>query len=486
MVFVSPSDITYSPYVCYDMLEFIPRVKQSVPVKCPKCNNIKNVVLRSHLQTIRRNNGKYLCHLCSIDRKICSDNARKLWSNPESSRKILDHLQSDEMRDIVRQKNKRLFADEEWVNEWRKSINTELISARSKEMWSNPEFRRKISRSFSERCKKQWRDPKYRDKIMAYRSTDSYKIKMLEVRKKMALTKSSKQQLILYQLLDDMGVKFEKEYPVGYYLFDCFIPKQFNMNNDLLIEIQGDYWHSLPKSERNDKSKATYVTKYFQDMQIKYLWEHEFIAKDRITNVIKYWLGIHDKLEEINFSDVKMSIIDHKIAENFMGMYHYSGKLGRSGINLGFYHDDILVAVIVYSNSTRLQTSHRLNLDHNELLELSRLAIHPRYQIKNLASYLISKSINYIRKNKQNIKCLVSFADSTFNHLGTIYKASNWILDGIVNPSYWYVDKDKYVCHKKTLWDRAKSMKMSEDEYAIKYGYYKVIGKEKSRFIYKL
>ena len=81
---------------------------------------------------------------------------------------------------------------------------------------------------------------------------------------------------------------------------------------------------------------------------------------------------------------------------------------------------------------------------------------------------------------------MVSFADTTHNHYGTIYKASNWKLNGEVAPDYWYIDKDKYVCHKKTLWNHAKKMSMSESEYCVKHGYSKILGNKKFRFIFNL
>jgi hypothetical protein len=56
----------------------------------------------------------------------------------------------------------------------------------------------------------------------------------------------------------------------------------------------------------------------------------------------------------------------------------------------------------------------------------------------------------------------------------------------MVKPSYWYVDKDNYVMHKKTLWDHAMSLKLPEKVFAEKYGYTRIDGKEKLRFIYHL
>lgn len=102
------------------------------------------------------------------------------------------------------------------------------------------------------------------------------------------------------------------------------------------------------------------------------------------------------------------------------------------------------------------------------------------------ASSLISKSITYIKMNKPEIKCLVSFTDTTYNHTGTIYRASNWKFDGKVAPSHWYVNSDNVPYHKKTIWDRAKAHNMTENEYATNFKLQKIIGSEKLRFIYYL
>jgi hypothetical protein len=485
---IASSSKTYSKYVIYDNLENL-TTKSNVPVCCPKCGSIKIVKLCSHLQTIRKNRGKYLCHSCSIDPNKCSENAKKLWADQEKSGRIRNHLCSKRMKEIVSAKNKKLFSNKEWVLEWKNKINKELISANSKKMWENPEFRKRISRSFSKRCKEQWQNFDYRNKMMAYFESTQRKLLMVDIRKKMAQSKSSKQQDTLYKLLDDLNVIYEKEACFGYYLFDCMIKPQpgLLLKNTLLIEVNGDYWYSLPKSVRNDKSKATYIQRYFPKHEIKYLWEHEFVAMDRVRNLLKYWLGLAEtEVKQFDFHNVTERVIDNRIAEIFISQYHYAGRLGKSGVNLGYFLGDKLIAVIVYSHAVRQEVAVKQGMKYNQVRELSRLAIRPSYQMKNFASYIISRSINHIKNNHAEVKLLVSFSDSTYNHSGTIYKASNWIFDGIVHPDYWYVDNDGYVCHKKTLWNKAKEMKMTESEYSSKYGYRQVWGGEKHRYVFKL
>jgi hypothetical protein len=85
--------------------------------------------------------------------------------------------------------------------------------------------------------------------------------------------------------------------------------------------------------------------------------------------------------------------------------------------------------------------------------------------------------------NKFNIKCLVSFADSTYEHEGIIYKAANWKKVGYISLGYYYVSKDGYVMNKKTLHNHAIKMGFKEAEYARKFEYLRVKLKKKAKYI---
>ena len=70
-------------------------------------------------------------------------------------------------------------------------------------------------------------------------------------------------------LLDDLNIKYYREYNekeadseciIGPYNFDCVILRE--NQPDLVIECQGDYWHTQEKSIRMDQSKSTYIRKF--------------------------------------------------------------------------------------------------------------------------------------------------------------------------------------------------------------------------------
>lgn len=417
--------------MCVELLNTKPKWNEKVPVKCPICKQVKFVNLNNHLQKI------------------------KLYPNYRCVNCARQHEQSQEFRQKVGKSIRNCWADKKYRN---KKIKNAIV---------------------------QWQDPIKREALLKALRSDDFKAKIAKLNNLMP--KISSQQEIVYSILEDFNIKFDKEYKIGYYAFDCHVAPQLGikLKEPLLIEIQGDYWHSLPKSEQRDKSKSTYLKTYFPNYNLKYLWEHEFDNKDRITDLLKYWLGIsQSKLKAFDFKCIEERIVDYKEAELFISKYHYAGRIGRSGINLGYYVNNILIAVIIYISPTRQETATKQGLAYKEMLELSRLAIHPQYQMNNLASHLISRSINYIKINNQHIKSLVSFADLTHNHSGVIYKASNWVLDGEVQPDYWYKDESGYVCHKKTLWNKANKFGLTEGEYCAKHNYVKIWGEKKLRYIY--
>lgn len=294
----------------------------------------------------------------------------------------------------------------------------------------------------------------------------------------------SKLQLTFYNILDELNINYLKETDpkcrFGHWLFDCRIN---HGDNDILVEVQGDYIHSLPKNQSKDHAKATYMERYFPEIPIKYVWEHEFGAANKVKQKVLSWLG-QNQIEQIDFNirDVVVKEIEETIASEFLSTFHYIGKLsGR--IKLGAFLNDKLIAVAIFSAPTRNETAIRLGCTNKTCLELRRFVIHDAYHKKNLGSYLLSKMEKLIPKT---ITTLVSFLDPSMGFDGTLYKASNWDYDGEAAESYYYVDDCGYVMLKKTLFNLANKMHMRESDYAETYNYSKVPTPRKQRFVRRL
>lgn len=337
-----------------------------------------------------------------------------------------------------------------------------------------PKFTHTSKYKITQSNRKRWENEEYRNKMAIHRQN---------------MPNVSSIQLALYSILDDLNIKYYKEYEdgnfdeqtvIGGYKFDCVIPR--TGQRDLLIECQGDYWHSHPSTQRSDRAKASYIANNFSDKyELKYLWEHEFKCKEKILELIKYWFGI-TKIDVIDF-DFKDIIIKSSPASDYkllLSKYHYLPNAGRGGDAWGAYLNNDLIATCVFSPLVR-QNIHIENFNKKEVRELSRLCIHPRYQKKNFASWFVSRCIKNL---DAKYKAVIAYCDTTFNHDGAVYRACNFCEYGEVRPDYWYRDENGWVMHKRTLYGHANSMKMKESEFAEKYGYYRVFGEKKLRFLF--
>jgi hypothetical protein len=83
-----------------------------------------------------------------------------------------------------------------------------------------------------------------------------------------------------------------------------------------------------------------------------------------------------------------------------------------------------------------------------KLMELNRLVINEGLE-KNVLSYFVSQSFQLMPKPM----VLVSYADTSKNHHGYIYQATNWIYTGLSVPFKDYYVKGMEHMHHTTLHD---------------------------------
>lgn len=282
----------------------------------------------------------------------------------------------------------------------------------------------------------------------------------------------SKPEAWVGKLLDDMGLKYVSQFVVEDFSWD------FMICDNVLIDVQGDYWHSKPGRMQRDERKFHVAVK--NNYRVCYIWEHELQNEDLIRNRI----GNLCWRSEFDFRSCECRRVESKFSSSFLDSFHYQGA-GRAGISFGAYHGSELIAVCVFCSVTRLETAQKQNVSLSEIRELTRLCIHPSYQAKNFASWFISRCRFLLKSEFPSVRLLVSFSDPNFGHSGTIYRADNWILDGMSSPSYWYVRRSKMI-HKRGVWTRAIRAGVSESDQAVREKLTKVVARPKLRFIKSL
>jgi hypothetical protein len=105
---------------------------------------------------------------------------------------------------------------------------------------------------------------------------------------------------------------------------------------------------------------------------------------------------------------------------------HYLGKRPAIALlSLAMLCDDEPVGCIVFSAPPR-EIEKRYGGTTWELSRLYLLDHVPR----NAESWLISKACRWILVNRRDVQYLVSYADPSAGHRGTIYEAANWTNDG--------------------------------------------------------
>ena len=121
---------------------------------------------------------------------------------------------------------------------------------------------------------------------------------------------------------------------------------------------------------------------------------------------------------------------------------HYAGRWTGSTDIFGIYYesgehsffDEVekkLIGVIVYGYTVARNGVKSISetLENKEVLELKRLWVEDGYG-SNIESYVISQSLKQIKKDKPEVKVIMSYADPGENHTGVIYKATNWLYQG--------------------------------------------------------
>ena len=126
-----------------------------------------------------------------------------------------------------------------------------------------------------------------------------------------------------------------------------------------------------------------------------------------------------------------------------------------------------LVGVALFSNFARQQAA-AYYLDYLELSRLCLLDEAPR----NSESYFIAQTLRYLKRYTK-ILGVISYADPTAGHSGTVYKASNFIFVGKTKPSYHYEKDDQFI-YKKRVWVASKKENKTEAVYAQERGLTKI------------
>jgi hypothetical protein len=181
--------------------------------------------------------------------------------------------------------------------------------------------------------------------------------------------------------------------------------------------------------------------------------------------------------------------IDSSVCKEWCLKKHYAKRIPPIEYSFGLFNsENILQGIVTFGTPV---SSPLRNLWNNEykLMELNRLIINEGLE-KNILSFFVSNSLKFMPQPL----VIVSYADTSHNHHGYIYQATNFIYTGLSAKFNDYYIKGKEHLHNGTIMDMSRGQenrvqwlrdKFGDDLITIerprKHRYFMFLGNKKDR-----
>lgn len=163
----------------------------------------------------------------------------------------------------------------------------------------------------------------------------------------------------------------------------------------------------------------------------------------------------------------------------FVKSHHYSHGIHNGPMCWGLFAGNKMIGVIAFatpcSENVRASIFGYDHVDH--ITELHRLVIQD-ITPKNTESWFISRALKALKEYRPHTWGVVSFADQTQGHVGTIYQATNAIYYGSSGRATFFLDRDGRLRHP-----RQNGVNISK-EVAIERGWQPVKRDGKHRYLF--
>lgn len=148
--------------------------------------------------------------------------------------------------------------------------------------------------------------------------------------------------------------------------------------------------------------------------------------------------------------ELKLDWANHKATAFACKYWHYSksvpaGKL----VKIGVWENKQFKGVVVFSRGANKSIGRPYKLNQSQVCELTRIAMTTH---KTPVTKIVSIALKMLKKYCPDLKLVVSYADVDQGHEGKIYKAGNWLYEGLKNENTMgaFIFKGKKT-HPKTI-----------------------------------
>ena len=147
---------------------------------------------------------------------------------------------------------------------------------------------------------------------------------------------------------------------------------------------------------------------------------------------------------------LKVQACDRSDIVAFIEQWHYSKSINGciSDYCFKLEHEGVIVGAMFYGRMAMAGQWKKYGTKAEDVIELRRLCCIDATP-KNTESYFIGATLRWLKRNTR-IKTVVSYADAEHGHVGTIYKASNFTLQGFTKGARVIMHNGKRY-HDKTI-----------------------------------
>jgi len=182
------------------------------------------------------------------------------------------------------------------------------------------------------------------------------------------------------------------------------------------------------------------------------------------TTVVYRWVFTY--MAEYTINDLYVKKVPMDVGREFIMEHHYSGGCGVAAMTWGLFEEvnDEMVGAIAFqtpcSENVResifgddvchcdlVDGEHTYKSHVTELHRLVTLDETPH----NTESWFISRALDRLKEYKPKYWGIVSFADETEGHVGTIYQATNALYYGMSGSSTFYRDEKGRLRHPRQV-----------------------------------
>lgn len=157
---------------------------------------------------------------------------------------------------------------------------------------------------------------------------------------------------------------------------------------------------------------------------------------------------------EAQSKNIRIMVCDKTTADKIIIKHHYSHKPTKNSfLSFLVYYNEEVHGAMQIGYGIRPKIKGEYNPD--EVREFDRMWLSDEMP-KFSETITLSLLHHFLRKVHPEIKCLISYADTSVGNEGIIYQASNYRLEDVIKADFYVLPNGERI-HPVTMWHRHKT-----------------------------